>query len=73
MMFDKLFKISEVFFNNQEVDTNGMTITFDLEKDDYILLSKELFVKKNGTIKGFVLDEEIDLTLNGIRFLLKQK
>ena len=72
-MFDKLFKISEVFFNNQEVDTNGMTITFDLENDDYILLSKELFVKKNGTIKGFVLDEEIDLTLNGIRFLLKQK
>ena len=73
MMFDKLFKISEIFFNNQEVDTNGMTITFDLEKDDYVLLSKELFVKKNGTIKGFVLGEEIDLTLNGIRFLLKQK
>ena len=73
MMFDKLFKISEIFFNNEDVDTKGMVITFDLDKDDFILLSKELFVKKNGTMKGFVLDEEIELTLNGIDFLLKKK
>lgn len=74
MIFNKLLKISEIFFNNnEEVDVDGMTITFDLDETNYVMLSKELFIKKNGSLKGFVLDEEIELILNGIKFLLKKK
>lgn len=72
-MFEKLLKISEIFFNNQDVDVNGMIITFDLDDDNFVLTSKELYTKKNGTLKGFKLDEEIELTLNGIKFILKKK
>lgn len=72
-MFDKLMKISEMFFNNSDINTDGMVIHFELNDDDHLMLDKELFVKKNGTIKGFVKNEEIDLTLNGIKFLIKRK
>lgn len=72
-MFDKLMKISEMFFNNSDISTDGMVIHFELNDDDHLMLDKELFVKKNGTIKGFVKNEEIDLTLNGIKFLIKRK
>lgn len=72
-MFDKLMKISEMFFNNSDINTDGMVIHFELNDDDHLMLDKELFVKKNGTIKGFVKNEEIDLRLNGIKFLIKRK
>jgi hypothetical protein len=71
-MFEKLMKISEMFFQNNGINTDGMVIHFDLSEDDHIMLDKELYVKKNGTIKGFVKNEEIDLILNGIKFLIKK-
>ena len=72
-MFDKLMKISELFFQNNEIDIKDMVIHFELNEDEHLMLDKELFVKKNSTIKGFIKNEEIDLTLNGVKFLIKKK
>jgi hypothetical protein len=71
-MFEKLMRISEMFFQNNDINIDGMVIHFELSEDDHIMLDKELYVKKNGTIKGFVKNEEIDLILNGIKFLIKK-
>ncbi len=65
-------RISEMFFQNNDINIDGMVIHFELSEDDHIMLDKELYVKKNGTIKGFVKNEEIDLILNGIKFLIKK-
>lgn len=71
-MFEKLLKISELYFKN-EIDTSDFTIIYELEEDDHLFLDKDLYVRKNGTIKNFVKNQEIELTLNGVKFLIKKK
>jgi hypothetical protein len=72
-MFENLVKISEMFFKNSDINTNDMVITFELSEDEHIMLDKDLYTRKNGTMKGFVKNEEIYITLNGINFLIKKK
>ena len=72
-MFERLSKISELFYKNASIDTSGMTIVFELEESDLLFFDKELYVKKNGSLKNFVKNEEIEVLVNGIKFLVKKK
>lgn len=72
-MFDRLLKISELFLENDEIKTDDFTIVFELDEDDHLFLDKDLYVRKNGNLKNFVKNEEIELTLNEIKFLIKKK
>lgn len=73
MMFDRLSKISEILINNDEIKTDDFIIVFELEEDDHLLLEKELYVRKNANLKDFKKTDEIELFLNGIKFLIKKK
>lgn len=72
-MFEKLLKISEVFFKNGEIKTDDFVILFELEESDLLFLEKDLYVRKNGNLKNFKKTDEIELFLNGIKFLIKKK
>lgn len=72
-MFDRLSKISEILINNDEIKTDDFIIVFELEEDDHLLLEKELYVRKNANLKDFKKTDEIELFLNGIKFLIKKK
>ena len=72
-MFDRLLKISELFLENDEIKTDDFTIVFELDEDDHLFLDKDLYVRKNGNLKNFVKNEEIELTLNEIKLLIKKK
>lgn len=72
-MFEQLLKISEFFLNNQTIDTSEMTILYEMEKDNYEIFEKDLYVRKNGNLKNFTQNEEIILNLNGINFLFRKK
>ena len=72
-MFERLLKISEIFFKNSDVRTDDFTIVFELEEDEHIFLEKDLYVRKNGSIKNFTQTDEIELFLNGVKFLIKKK
>lgn len=71
-MFEKLLKISELYFKN-EIDTSDFTIVYELEEGDHLFLDKDLYVRKNGNLKNFAKNDEINLNLNGVRFLIKKK
>jgi hypothetical protein len=72
-MFERLSKISELFFINSDIKSDDFVIVFELEEDDLIFLEKDLYVRKNGNIKNFTKTDEVELTLNGIKFLIKKK
>lgn len=71
-MFEQLLKISELYFKN-EIDTSNFKIVYELESDDHLFLDKDLYVRKNGSLKNFVKNEEIELILNDVKFLIKKK
>ena len=72
-MFDNLLKISEFFLLHDEIKVDDMVIIFELPEDDLLFLNKELYVKKNGNLKNFVKNEEIELKLNDINFIIRKK
>ena len=72
-MFEQFLKISEFFFNNQDIDTSEMTIVYEIELEKYELLEKELYVRKNGSLRNFTKNDEVILNLNGVNFILKKK
>lgn len=72
-MFDKLTKISELFFKNSDIKTDDFYIVFELDQDDFLFFDKELYVKKNGNLKNFSKSQEIELNLNGVKFLIKNR
>lgn len=71
-MFEKLLKISELYFKN-EIDTSDFTIVYELGEEDHLFLDKDLYVRKNGNLKNFAKNDEINLNLNGVKFLIKKK
>lgn len=71
-MFEQLLKISELYFKN-EINTSNFTIVYELDEDDHLFLGKDLYVRKNGNLKNFVKTDEIELNLNGVRFLIKKR
>ena len=72
-MFEKFLKISEIFLENEDIKSDDFYVLFELEEDDFLFLDKDLFVRKNNTIKNFVKSEEIELNLNGVKFLIRKK
>ena len=72
-MFDNLLKISEFFLLHDEIKVDDMVIIFELPEDDLLFLNKELYVKKNGNLKNFVKNEEIELKLNDVNFIIRKK
>ena len=72
-MFERLSKISEIFFKNSEIKSDDFIIVFELDEDDLLFFQKDLYVRKNGNLKNFTKVDEIELFLNGINFLIKKK
>jgi len=72
-MFEQFLKISEFFFTNEDIDTSKMTIVYELEQDEYELLEKELYVRKNGSLRNFNKNDEVILNLSGLNFIFKKK
>jgi hypothetical protein len=72
-MFEQFLKISEFFFTNEDIDTSKMTIVYELEQDEYELLEKELYVRKNGSLRNFTKNDEVILNLIGVNFIFKKK
>lgn len=71
-MFEKFLKISEMYVKN-EIETSNFVIVYELPEDELLFLDKDLYVRKNGNLKNFVKNEEIELTLNDVKFLIKKK
>jgi hypothetical protein len=71
-MFEKLLKISELYVKN-EIETTNFVIVYELDEEELLFLDKDLYVRKNGNLKNFVKNEEIELTLNEVKFLIKKK
>lgn len=72
-MFEHLLKISEFFLIHTEIKVDDMVIVFEIPEDDLLFLDKELYIKKNGNLKNFVKNNEIELKLNDVNFIIKKK
>lgn len=72
-MYDILLKISELFLKNEDIPTDNFKIVYELESEDFELLEKDLYIKKNSNLKNFKKSEEMVLKLNDIVFIFNKK
>lgn len=73
MKFDKILRIAQFFSENEDIDTSNLTLVYELSTDDYELLDKDLYVRQHNTIKNYVKNSTIELTLGKVKFIFQER
>jgi len=70
--FDYLKNIANILKSNN-VDFDGMDIIYTISNNDHELLNRELYYIKNGSNKGLVMSNLINIKIGNINFIIKKE
>jgi hypothetical protein len=73
MNLEKVLEIANECVSNEIIPTEGLTLTYFLERKLHRHLDEELFYKTNNNNSSFSHNEEIEVNIAGITFIFKQK
>jgi hypothetical protein len=72
MKFDQILKIVQFFTDNLDLNTDNLILKYQLARDDYELLDKDLWVRQNRNLKNYVKNKEIELILGKVKFIFEE-
>jgi hypothetical protein len=66
MTYDELIETISLIVENEKIQKNGLTLTYELNERNHKTLHEQLFYKSNPSDATFIPVNEFDVELGGI-------
>jgi hypothetical protein len=66
MDYIKLIKTVSLMVENEEIETEGLVLTYYLNEKDHTKMNQELYYKTNPTVANFTPSDEFEVEVGGI-------
>lgn len=66
MDYTKLISTISSMIDNEEIETKGLSLIYQLDEQEHDKMNQELYYKSNPSIANFIPSKEFEVELGGI-------